>query len=307
VLLLRPLDAGSGFVVPRTRTLANAESGAFVLATVVLLRAPVDDAFVRFFAARIAPVMAATGAPPLARFRTEYGKNEFPALPVREGEHAFVWFSSFGSRHDHEQHRAELARSTAWTHMLEPELSALCVAQQQLRLAPTTRSLLRHAEPIGYTTLRTGDVHDFDFLAGAWNVVNRRLVARGVRSTEWEEFPASHLARLHLGGIANVDEMICPTKGWSGMTVRHFQGAQRQWSIRWISSRTGAMDPGVVGGFEGDRGEFYGEDEDDGKPVKVRFLWTRLGTDAARWEQSFSYNDGPWEPNWVMEFTRQAR
>jgi hypothetical protein len=304
VLLLRPIDAGSGFIVPRTRALAPGDSGAFVLATVYLLRAPVDDAFVRLFTARIAPVMAATGAPPLARFRTEYGKNEFPRLPVREGEHAFVWFSSFANRHDHERHRAGLARSTAWTRALEPELSALCVSQQQLRLAPTARSLLRHVEPIGYTTHRTGDAHDFDFLAGAWNVANRRLVARGVGSTEWDEFPASHSARLHLGGIANVDEMICPTKGWSGMTVRHFHGAQRQWSIRWISSRTGAMDPGVVGGFEGDRGEFYGEDEDDGKPVKVRFIWTRLGPDAARWEQSFSYADGPWETNWVMEFTR---
>jgi quinol monooxygenase YgiN len=305
VLLLRPVDAGTGVVVPRTRS-APAEPGAFVLATVYMLRSPVDDAFLRFFATRIAPVLAAAGAPPLARFRTEYSKNEFPRLPVREGEHAFVWLTSFASAAAHEHHRAELARSTAWTRALEPELSAMCLSQQHLRLAPTARSLLRHVEPVGYTTHRTGDAHDFDFLAGAWNVVNRRLVARGVGSAEWEEFPASHAARLHLGGLANVDEMVCPTKGWSGMTVRHFRIADRQWTIFWISSKTGAIDPGVVGGFEGDRGEFYGEDTDDGKPVKVRFIWTRLGRDAARWEQSFSYSDGPWEINWIMEFTRAA-
>ena len=88
------------------------------------------------------------------------------------------------------------------------------------------------------------------------------------------------------------------------MTVRYFRLADQQWTIRWISARTGDLDPGVVGGFQGDRGEFYGEDLDDGRPVKVRFIWSRLGPDAARWEQSFSYDDGPWELNWVMEFTR---
>jgi hypothetical protein len=66
------------------------------------------------------------------------------------------------------------------------------------------------------------------------------------------------------------------------------------------------MDPPVVGGFAGDRGEFYGEDVDEGRPVRVRFVWTRLSPDTARWEQAFSYDGGPWETNWVMEFTRAA-
>ncbi|MGH9885057.1 MAG: hypothetical protein ACREBE_05995, partial [bacterium] len=90
----------------------------------------------------------------------------------------------------------------------------------------------------------------------------------------------------------------------SGMTLRHFHLARRQWTIYWISSKTGAIDPGVVGGFEGDRGEFYGEDTDDGTPIKVRFIWLRLTPTTARWEQSFSYNSGPWERNWIMDFTR---
>jgi len=345
VLLLRPVDPGAGFVLPRTRLAADVpESGAFVLATIYLLRSAVDDTFVRWFDTHVSPVMAATGAPPLARFRTEYGENNYPRLPVREGEHAFVWFTSFASGLHHERHRAELARAAAWTRHLEPELVARCASPpQQLRLAPTERSLLRHREPIGYTLHRKGDVHDFDFLAGDWHVVNRRLKVRGAGCTEWDEFPATSRARLHLGGLANVDELVTPQAGpnvarrgapaagpdgqaeratdgtqWpgaspgtgtapgtcAGMTVRYFRLADQQWTIRWISARTGDIDPGVVGGFQGDRGEFYGEDLDDGRPVKVRFIWNRLGPDAARWEQSFSYDDGPWEINWIMEFTR---
>lgn len=308
VLLLRPVDPDGGVVLPRARPVAAAGlAGARVRATIYLLRAPVDDAFARWFDAEVGPIMAAAGAPPLARFRTEYGKNEFPRLPVREGEHAFVWFSSFAGAADLERHRAELARSAAWTRVAT-ELAARCASPpHELDLAPTGRSLLRHVEPVGYTTLRRGDVHDFDFLAGDWRVAGRRLVRRGAGSDEWYEFPAEHRAALHLGGIANVDEVALPTLGWSGMTVRHFRIADRQWMIRWISSRTGAMDPPVVGGFAGDRGEFYGEDDDEGRPVRVRFVWTRLGPDAARWEQAFSYDGGPWETNWVMEFTRATR
>jgi hypothetical protein len=305
VLLLRPVDPDAGFILPRARPVAAAAdaAGALVRATIYLLREPVDDVFVREFDAEVGPIMAAAGAPPLARFRTEHGKNEFPRLPVREGEHAFVWFTSFASAADLERHRAELARSAAWERVAA-QLAARCASPpHELRLAPTARSRLRHAEPVGYTTLRRGDVHDFDFLAGGWKVAGRRLVRRGAGCAEWHEFPAELRAALHLGGIANVDELALPTLDWSGMTVRHFRLADRQWTIRWISSRTGAMDPPVVGGFAGDRGEFYGEDDDDGRPVRVRFVWTRLTPDAARWEQAFSYG-GPWETNWVMEFTR---
>jgi hypothetical protein len=311
VLLLRPVDAGAGFVLPRARPASSAPapsaagSGAFMLATIYLLRSPIDDAFVRWFDTHVSPVMAATGAPALARFRTEYGANNFPRLPVREGEHAFVWFTSFASASHHERHRAELARAASWSRHLEPELVGRCASPpQQLRLAPTDRSLLRHSEPSGFTLHRKGDVHDFDFLAGDWHVAHRRLERRGAGCTEWDEFPSTSRAQLHLGGVANVDELTVPSRTCAGMTVRYFRLADQQWTIRWISARTGDIDPGVVGGFQGDRGEFYGHELDGERLVKVRFIWNRLGRDAARWEQSFSYDDGPWEVNWVMAFTR---
>jgi hypothetical protein len=160
--------------------------------------------------------------------------------------------------------------------------------------------------PPGFTMARPGDVHDFDYFAGAWTTQQHKLKARGVGSTEWEEFPSTHRAALHLGGIANVEEIACPARGWSGMAMRHFRLADRQWSIHWVSSLTGAIDPAVVGGFHGDRGEFYGEDCDGDRPVKIRFIWTRLGPATARWEQAFSYDDGPWEINWVMDFTHAS-
>jgi hypothetical protein len=306
VLLLRPVDTRSGFALPKERPPASASqaTASLAVATIYLLAAPVDDDFKRFFEGRVAPLMAATGAPSIARFQTEYARNTFPALPVREGEHAFVWFASFASAGEYDRHLARLRESASWNDV-QPELARrLKSPARVLRLEPTARSLVGHGESVTYTTERTGDIHDFDFLAGDWNATQRRLKVRGVGSDDWDVFPTTLHAELHLGGVANVDELKFPTKGWSGLTVRAFNLEKRQWSIYWISSKTGTLFPPVVGGFSGNRGEFYGEDEDDGRPVKVRFIWTKLGANSARWEQAFSPDGRAWETNWMAEFTR---
>ena len=155
-------------------------------------------------------------------------------------------------------------------------------------------------------TIPTGDLHDFDFFAGTWNVANRRLKTRWVGGDVWDEFPGTCRCALHMGGVVNVDEIAFPTKGFSGMTVRLFDRAQRCWSIYWANSEGAVLFPPVHGGFAGDRGEFFGEDVDDGRPVKVRYLWTRRGPGSARWEQAFSLDGQAWEWNWSMDFTRVA-
>jgi hypothetical protein len=223
VLLRRPADdLESPLLQPGT---------SLAVATIYLLAAPADDAFKRFFEGRAMPILAAAGGPVVARFQSEYAKNDFPALPVREGEHAFVWFSRFASPLDYQRHLVELRRSREWREAVEPELARrLQSPAQVLRLEPTTRSLEMHI---------TGDRHDFDFLAGDWTIRNRRLRGSG----DWDEFPATSHVALHLGGIANVDEIRFPTQGWSGMTIRTFHPGTRRWSIYWADSRTGTLFP----------------------------------------------------------------
>jgi len=170
--------------------------------------------------------------------------------------------------------------------------------------APTAAGPASPAGEYAYTTARTGGLHDFDFIAGAWTLQNRRLKARWVGSNDWDEFPAVDCGAVYLGGVANVDELHFPSKGWGGITFRTFDVEKRQWSIYWVNSKTGKMFPPVVGGFEGDRGEFYGEDDDGGRPVKVRFLWIKHGPDHAHWEQAFSLDGKTWEVNWMNDLTR---
>ena len=43
----------------------------------------------------------------------------------------------------------------------------------------------------------------------------------------------------------------------------------------------------------------------DGRPIRVRFVWSGVATPTPRWEQAFSDDGGKtWETNWIMDFTR---
>jgi hypothetical protein len=145
VLLLRPADPDSGLPLSARAAARAGASDSLVVAAVYLLRAPADDGFVTLFRERVSPILESSGARLLGSYRTEYGKNDFPRLPVREGEHAFVWLASFGSAADYERHRAALARDEGWTRRVEPALAEhFRSSPQVLRLAPTSRSRLAH-------------------------------------------------------------------------------------------------------------------------------------------------------------------
>ncbi|MEW9528863.1 hypothetical protein [Microbispora sp. NPDC049125] len=149
-------------------------------------------------------------------------------------------------------------------------------------------------------------MNDFDFFIGEWNVVNRRLVKRGVGSTEWDEFPGRSVAHGMFGGAGHFDEITFPTKDFDGATVRVYNRERDEWSIHWINSKLGLDPVPVVGRFVDGVGTFFSDDTDDGRPIRVRFTWTHA-PGSCRWAQAFSYDgEQSWETNWIMEFTRAA-
>lgn len=164
--------------------------------------------------------------------------------------------------------------------------------------------------------LRPGGAHDFDFLIGTWHTRQRRLKRRLQGCDDWETFAATSTVQQLPGGVANFDTLVAEDwrPGWVGMTLRVYNPATGLWSIHWVTNEgggidaaSGRFDPPVVGRFDGDEGLFEGDDELDGRPIRVRFRWTRHGPDAARWEQAFSADGGrSWEVNWVMDFERAS-
>jgi hypothetical protein len=157
------------------------------------------------------------------------------------------------------------------------------------------------------TTNCIGRPHDFDFLVGgSWHVVNRRLRRRLPGGDDWTTFEHTFHAQVLVDGQVSIDENVFASEGFTGLTFRTLDVAAQRWAIYWINSRDGLLQPPVHGGWNGDRGQFFGDDEDAGRPVHVRFLWERLGPDTARWSQDFALigGDGAWETNWVMDMRR---
>lgn len=149
---------------------------------------------------------------------------------------------------------------------------------------------------------------DFDFLFGAWRIVNERLTARLVGSADWERFEAHGACRPILGGIGNIDDFRPQGDGWQGFEgalLRLCDPATGLWSIYWADNVRCTLFPPLVGRFVAGEGEFFGDDQHEGRPVRVRFRWTGIGPRTARWEQAFSADGGAtWETNWIMRFTR---
>jgi hypothetical protein len=149
-------------------------------------------------------------------------------------------------------------------------------------------------------------IHDFDFFMGRWQVHNRWLKNRLAESDEWEEFEASSVARPLLDGLGNEDEFRTDhAGGFVGMSFRFFDPKTELWSIYWADTRrSGVLDPPVRGAFSDGIGVFQGEDTFEGRPILVRFIWSRTTTGTPRWEQAFSDDGGEtWETNWIMDFT----
>lgn len=141
VLLLQAAHAGGGFALEGRRPQLDETSEldrGIVEAVILRLEAPADDNVLAHFDEKIAPRVARAGASLLACFTTCESENNFPSLPVREGEHVVAWFQGFSDSGSYDARRGALAAAIQRAVRSLPVPGALRV----LRLKPTRRSLL---------------------------------------------------------------------------------------------------------------------------------------------------------------------
>lgn len=132
VLLLRPAGPDSAFaldvaICPSRGTAKSSEG--IVTCMIWDLEAGSSMDFIEFFERSVAPALKEADARILGYFETETAPNDYPRLPVREGENVFVCFTCQAER-------------------IVPELTSQLTRRlgrvpEILRLAPTARSLLR--------------------------------------------------------------------------------------------------------------------------------------------------------------------
>src|SRR6266536_5838595 len=112
--------------------------------------------------------------------------------------------------------------------------------------------------------------HDFDFLIGNWKAHVRRLPDRLVRSNSWIEYGGISNHKKLLDSNANFEEFEVdnPEKHLhiKAQTLRLYNPETHQWSIYLLDLDKGVLSvPPVVGEFNGNRGEFYDQEQYKGR------------------------------------------
>jgi hypothetical protein len=151
----------------------------------------------------------------------------------------------------------------------------------------------------------SSSLNDFDFLVGKWKMYHRRLNKRLENCKEWTEFESTDSNYKILSGTADMDVYSTTQmpgmegKLFEGVTLRLFDPKTRLWSLYWVASNVGVLDPPVVGSFENNVGHFFTKDTYNGKNIIVVFRWDVRDKDHPVWSQAFSPDDGKtWEWNW---------
>lgn len=164
--------------------------------------------------------------------------------------------------------------------------------------------VLAFAAPASASPAATDDgQRDFDWELGAWHT-DVRVLADPLSDTEdeWLHFEGTSVVRPLMDRRANVVELDVagPAGRIEGLNMRLYEPAAKCWSLTFVNLRDGLLTPSVYGGFHDGTGEFLGDDQLGGRPIRVRFLIYRQGPDRARFEQAFSADGGAtWETNWI--------
>ena len=146
--------------------------------------------------------------------------------------------------------------------------------------------------------------HDFDFLIGRWRVhLNRKAAG----TNRWTESDGYGVYRKVWGGRANLNEFFTENSSGhvEGLTLRTYNPETHRWSLYWANSRDGILSSPQVGRFNHGQGEFYEQDNSDGKGTLVRYVWSRITATSAHFEQAFSEDGGKsWDVNWISDMQR---
>lgn len=144
VLLLRPAWPGSGFPDPVPRATSNSAAPArLVVVTIHFLWKHPDERFTFFFRHRLAPAMKRAGLQIEAALVREESANNFPRLPVREGEKLFVWVATIDDETAWKEALARLETDSVWPAIRQQLFDLEERPAQRLLLDPTERSTLR--------------------------------------------------------------------------------------------------------------------------------------------------------------------
>lgn len=159
----------------------------------------------------------------------------------------------------------------------------------------------RPAPPPRPAPAATGRPGDFQFLSGEWKIRNRRL-----REGQWDEFDGGATVHGILGGVASVEELRIPARGFSGMGLRLLDVDRKLWADFWVNAKSGVLGPQPTwGSFVDGVGTWDAVDTEAGQAEIWRGVWDRITPSTCRWFQAVSRDGGKtFQDTWVMHWSR---
>lgn len=155
-------------------------------------------------------------------------------------------------------------------------------------------------------TVRDGQ-HDFDFEVGNWKTTISRLQHPLTGSSTWVKYEGATVVRKVWDGRAILLELEAdgPAGHFQGLSLRLYNPESHQWSLNFANSKSGTLGQPTIGEFKDGRGEFYDQEQLDGRAILVRFVISGITADSVHFEQAFSADGGKsWEVNWIATDTR---
>ncbi len=158
------------------------------------------------------------------------------------------------------------------------------------------------------TTAASSDhQHDFDFEFGSWSAHVERLAHPLTGSHSWIDYSGTSVVRKIWSGKANLGELEIGNLRThiQALSFRLYDPRSEQWNVYFANSRVGSLGVPMVGAFSNGRGVFYDSETFNGKPIRVRFVFSDITPTFFRFVQSFSPDGGKsWETNWIATFNR---
>lgn len=149
--------------------------------------------------------------------------------------------------------------------------------------------------------------HDFDFHFGTFTTHISRLVHPLTGSTTWVQLVGTVRTRPIWDGAGNMEELEAGNADthFKGMTLFLYNPDSHQWSQTFAASGDGVLSHSMFGSFKDGRGEFYDQEDFNGRMILVRFVWSDITPNSHHVEQAFSDDGGKtWEPNFIATLER---
>jgi hypothetical protein len=172
-------------------------------------------------------------------------------------------------------------------------------------------SVAPHAEPAAPEPPSISDLqdgqHDFDFNIGVWHTHARRIVDPFSPASSSYELDGTVTVRKVWDGKAQLEEIEAdgPKGHWEGLTLFLYDPKSKEWSQNYVDSKSGVLDPPLIGSFKNGRGELVSQDVFQNKTILVKGVWSEIRRDSHHFDEYYSLNGGEtWLPAFMAVLTR---